>query len=419
MRKAKVFLLQQTRRVLRALVPLVYRRRKERPARWPHSHPRRVLLAHPGHIGDLVLATATIRALREAFPSAEIGFVTGSWASSVLSGHPEVRHLHQVDHWRFNRTNDGFRAKWMRFRSTRRAALREIRALQYDMFLPLLNSNPDLLNLGWAACIPVRAGFRTSFFHALATHMVLREPSSLMHQTQCQAALLEALGIARKQPYQPRAMLPGYGEAERARVAEMLGRESLPGASYRIIHMGTGAPMREMPDEFWREVACKLSERHLLLFTGRGEHEAAAIQRVSAGLPNCIDACDRLPWSSFVTAVRYAEALYGVESMAGHVAGAVGTPSVLAYHGASGAARWRPMGDATTVLTNHLPCAPCGLHWGCSDMRCKEITARQMLETPLRARDSGYERSSVTGERRVVHKSAHSPAPSTEERIPG
>jgi ADP-heptose:LPS heptosyltransferase len=136
--------------------------------------------------------------------------------------------------------------------------------------------------------------------------------------------------------------------------------------------MGSGAICRELPVSFWRELAENLCIERTLVFTGRGKREGENIAAAICGLPNCVNACDRLSWDGFVAAVRYAEVLYGVESMAGHVAGAVGTRCVVVYGGTAGVGRWRPEGKDSIVLTNHVPCAPCHRSEGCVAMVCMQ-----------------------------------------------
>jgi ADP-heptose:LPS heptosyltransferase len=167
-----------------------------------------------------------------------------------------------------------------------------------------------------------------------------------------------------------RSTLPPSNPAAEAEVCAVLGVSSLKDIHYRIIHMGTGAAQRELDRWFWRELAEKLGREHRVLFTGHGAREHQKIEQVIHGLGNCVNACNVLSWEGFVAAVRHAEVLYGVESMAGHVAGAVGTKCVVVYGGTAGVGRWRPEGNGSLVMTNHVPCAPCLQVEGCAAMHC-------------------------------------------------
>ncbi|MDE3188337.1 MAG: glycosyltransferase family 9 protein [Acidobacteriota bacterium] len=334
--------------------------------------PRRILLLNGSHIGDIVIATSVLPILRAAYPDAEIGFVTGSWSRMVIEDHPGVTYAHCVDHWRFNRSADSFHRKVLQFRRTRRTALREIRALKYDVALCLYTHFPDLLDISYAARIPVRVGFRASVFSSLATALVEEPNVPFIHQGARLAELLKALPIDPAYFRLRRSSLAPDSSVSLKEVCTLLESTSPADLRYRIIHMGSGAPQREFPVSFWRELAETLSPECTLLFTGRGRREMENITAAMKGLKNCINACDRLSWNGFVAAVRHAEVVYGVESMAGHVAAAVGAPCAVVYGGAAGVARWRPEGKDCIVVTNHVPCAPCLQPHGCAAMTCTQ-----------------------------------------------
>src|SRR3974377_1282456 len=57
------------------------------------SAPRRILVSNIAHLGDVLNATAVIPALRNAFPQAEIGFLTSSWARAIIENNPEIKYI--------------------------------------------------------------------------------------------------------------------------------------------------------------------------------------------------------------------------------------------------------------------------------------------------------------------------------------
>ena len=359
--------------VAQLLVPLVHMvpfRHAGKGVAAGMTAPRCILLMNGAHIGDLIVATSVIPIIRSAFPSAEIGVVTGSWSRMVVQDHPGVKYVYCVDHWLFNRSSDSLFQKIVRFRKTRRQALKEIRRQQFDVAISLYVHFPDFLDISWAAGIPVRIGFTESLLSSLATDLVDKPNHPFMHQGERLAELLRVLPIDPSNFWLRRSTLAPGDDHSIQEVCAVLQVQSLEGIHYSILHMGTGAKERELPRSFWRELAEKLSPSHILLFTGRGEREEENITSVISGLTHCVNACNRLSWSGFVEAVRHAELLYGVESMAGHVAGAVRTKCIVVYAGAAGVARWRPEGKDSTVFTNHVPCAPCFRPAGCAAMTC-------------------------------------------------
>ncbi|HEV2619922.1 MAG TPA: glycosyltransferase family 9 protein [Acidobacteriaceae bacterium] len=332
--------------------------------------PQRILLINCAHIGDVVISTSLFPVLRSAYPRAEFGFLSGSWASMVVKDHPEIAFTHEIDHWRLNRVSLPFRKKFLRSWTTRRKALKEIRSLNYDMSLSLHSWFPDFICLTWLAHIPRRLGFRHSWFGPFATMLAELPQADFVRQGARVAEILSPLGIDARHLSKRHSMLAPSSDAAKQEVCDLLEIEALGRTQYIVIHIGSGEPSRELPVEFWRQVAQELSTNYTLLFTGRGVRDEQQIARVISGLPHCVSACNQLSWNGFVAAVRYGKYLYGVESMAGHVAAAVGTACSVVYTGTAGVARWRPDGIDCTVFTQHVPCAPCGLVKGCEHMTC-------------------------------------------------
>ena len=373
------------RTILTVLLPLAYRLlyhgRPIRPAPGLEG-PKRILLLNGAHIGDIVISTSILPILRSAYPTAQIGFVTGSWSKVVLNGHPDVDFLHCIDHWILNRSGQNLFRRIRRYQMTRKTALHEISEARYDIAISLYTwSYPDFMEIAWGAGIPIRLAFRQSLFSPLATAATDVPKNYFQIQSAIQAEVLRPLSLDTCHLNKRKGKLSDSTDEAIRQVCALLNVPRIDEVPYSIVHMGSGAPNRELSLTFWREVAEDLSRSHTLVFTGKGQREAANAACVIAGLSRCVNACDRLSWDAFVAAVRFANAVYGVESMAGHVAAAVGTRCVVAYTGMAGVARWRPESNQCTVITRHLGCAPCENPRGCREIACirgtlpKEMTS--------------------------------------------
>jgi ADP-heptose:LPS heptosyltransferase len=239
----------------------------------------------------------------------------------------------------------------------------------------------DLMEIAWLAGIPIRLGFQRSLYSSLATSATEVPAIPFLTQSKIQSEVLGPLSLHQRHLQTRKASLPESSDAAIREVCALLNVPRLENTDYRIIHMGSGVRNRELPLTFWREVAEDLSKSHTLVFTGKGKREADNADRVISGLAQCVNACDRLSWDGFVAAIRSAHVVYGVESMAGHVAAAVGTRSITAYTAMSGVARWRPESSTSTVFTKHLSCAPCENAHGCRDMTClRGVSPRDFLQ---------------------------------------
>ncbi len=370
-------------RVSDALLKTVFR---SAPGTALTKRPQRLLLGVGGHLGDALIASAVIPLLREELPDTELGVILGSWAAAALDGHPHLRWTHTVDHWHTNRSAEARASKWRRYHHTRQRALEEIRAVGYDAAVDLYSFYPNVAGLLWRAGIPVRAGFTSGGYGPLYTHR-LDWAHVGWHTAEQHVALLRTLFPRLGEGTELRYDLPPVPADVRARVAALLRGEGITAGEYVVLHMGTGASLREWPRESWRRLARALvADGYRLVFTGVGAAERAAIREVTDGLAECTDVCDRLDWHSFREMLASAQLLVCGETSAMHVAAAMGVPCVVTMTGTAGPAQWRPLGSTSSVLINPVPCAPCFQKRGCATMACVRGIGVQTVLDAVRAR---------------------------------
>jgi ADP-heptose:LPS heptosyltransferase len=345
------------------------------------AEPRRVLLAVGGHLGDAVIATSAIALVKRAFPAAEIGIVLGSWARTAVEGHADLRWIHTVDHWKVNRSRTSIATRWIHDRRSRRRALREIRAVRYDVAVDLYMYYPNMAGLLWRAGIPVRIGYTSGGYGPLYTHPVDWSDGE-QHTAEQQASLLRVLAPGLAAAAGLAYHIPEVPTAARDRAEDVLRDAEVALGQYLVLHMASGSPMREWPREKWRELAAQLAaDGHHLVFTGTGDPQRQAADDVARGLPRCANLCGQLGWHEFIHVVKSAELVVCVETVASHIAAAVGTPCVALWTGVARLSHWRPFGAESVVLTNPVPCAPCYRGRGCATMSCvRDLTVDTVLE---------------------------------------
>jgi ADP-heptose:LPS heptosyltransferase len=364
--------LRLTDRLLRAVV---------RPERPDVRDPRRVLLAVGGHLGDAVIATSAITLLRRAIPAVEIGIVLGSWARTAVEGHPELRWIHSVDHWKINRSGASLPRRWLHDRKSRRRALREIRAVGYDVAVDLYMYYPNMAGLLWRAGIPVRIGYTSGGYGPLYTHPVDWSDGE-RHTVEQQASLLRVLAPVLTDAVAAPYRVPEVPPAARNRAEAILRDAGIASGTYLVVHMASGSALREWPREKWRQLSERLTANgQHLVFTGSGDAQWTAAEHVTRSLSHCTNLCGQLGWHEFVHVVKSAELVVCVETVAAHIAAAVGTPCVALWTGIARLSHWRPLDADTVVLSNPVPCAPCFRSRGCASMSCiRDLTVDTVLE---------------------------------------
>ena len=336
-------------------LPWPARRKTER------GPPRRLLLSSFGHLGDCVIATATLNLAKDLLPDTEIGILVGSWAAQMFRDDPRVARVHVIDHWRLDRSRRGLPAKLIRYWRSRRQAVREMRAVGYDAAIDLFYFFPPASPIFWSARIPKRIGYESAGFRRFLTHpheWHLRK----QHVAVYQAKLLGDLGVA------PERVQAGLDELRMS----LAGVDSVPErGDYVVVHMGTGGATREWSENRWLEVIAGLAERGIkVVLTGRGAAEAARCKRVADAVPGVSNLCDALDWRSLLATIAGARLVIGVNSLSGHVAAAYGVPTITLWAGVVDPAQWHPLGNDATVLHSAPPCLPCYDWRGCDAMSC-------------------------------------------------
>lgn len=311
---------------------------------------QRILICNTAHLGDVILTTALLPMLRSAFPKAEIGMLVGSWSKPVLEGHPLVKHIHLIDHWKVNRRQED---KYFRYLRMRRGTLKQLRVIQYDMAIDCGLHFPNMAPLLLQASIPIRIGFESAGFSPLLTHSCPWDPRDNHSVVEAFASLLKCLPI----PFDHSLLRPTIPISPPQR------------QSYTVIHMGSGNTQKNWPEAHWKALVKRLAEEGThLLFTGIGAEEYRAIERIKAELPHVENLCGKLSWNEFTTTIQNAALLIAVDTSAGHIASAVGTPAVLLYTGIHPGDVWKPYGGKVICLTQPMPCSPC--FTGCHEMSC-------------------------------------------------
>ncbi len=283
--------------------------------------PRVVVAIRLQRLGDVLLATPTLRALRQRYPAARLVAVTGRGGRALLEHNPDLDTL-IVD--------DG---------AVQTA--REVRALGADLVVDLQRSTRSSA-LCRASGAPVRLGRPADKWHDRAlTHQV---PAQRAYSAWFQASILRVLGVSEVDL----DLVLALPAAAREAAASARGRVGLaPGAM---------AITRKWPTDRWIALARSLTAvgpPPIVLWGPAEVGEAAHIAAASGA--------ELAPPTSIVEMgawIGACEALVTSCSAARHLAVAVGTPSV-ALHGASSIGGWTRPSRWHRALWTELPCRPC------------------------------------------------------------
>lgn len=303
----------------------------------------KILLCNEAHIGDLILSTSVLPALKRAFPTCRLGFLAGSWAKEVVQDHIDLDWLHIYNQASFNRSAKPKRLKKREERKGKRRAIEEIQAIGYDVAIDLHSYyRVNSAHLLFQAAIPERVAYwasgkpffynRQLFWNCCTYHMIENHRQMLLEW-----------GVAEEhlQPFLP--------SLEYNNPIPNPHLDKLP-PRYLLIHVGTGEVSREWTEASWRALALKCDALALpLVFIGRGKRERKRIEYLIEGLKHAHNFCDIFSWKQLIAVVKRADCIVGLESMIGHMAAAFNKPALLLYASKS-FADWTPYSPSCQVI---------------------------------------------------------------------
>ena len=313
------------------------------PARWDWQAVRRVLVVRLRSIGDTVLATPSIFALKRFLPHVQVDIVVEDWVAPLLTDHPHIDNVMVLE-------RGGLVA--------RTRAARELRAARYDVVYNL-HGGTTATFLTRATGARHRVGLKTYQYAKLHTELV---PSPLLlwgqqkiHSVEQQLALLGWTGIPVTD--RPRTSL-GISPVAAEAVNQHLGAAGLADRKIALIHPAAAFETKRWAPENFARVAEHLVARGFAPVAIAAPHEGEVINDLLSEASVEIPSFDlSLPE---VTALASRSQLFvGNDSGIAHIAAAVGTPSVVIF-GSSSVANWRPWNRSVAqVVFEEMPCQPC------------------------------------------------------------
>jgi ADP-heptose:LPS heptosyltransferase len=309
--------------------------------------PQKILLSNGAHLGDVVILTSVIAALKNNFPNCKIGVVIGSWSMPVIEGLSLIDYVHNIDHWKLNRSEASIYKKLARYWQTRLTAKSQIREIQYNAVIDFYSYFPNFIQIFWKLKIPIRIGYTSGGFGPMLTHAKVWKKSN-KHISQYHIDLLKFLPID-MQYYQDLK----YNIASQNFQKNSFFNPPFKGEQYIVIHMGTGEVEREWPVAKWINLCILLSNRKMnVVFTGYGQREAKNVSNVSCFLQSSIDLTNAINWSEFVFVMGGAQLIICVESLAAHIAAAVNTDCVAIWSSMRNIDQWRPLSKKVELILN-------------------------------------------------------------------
>ncbi|MDO8661940.1 MAG: lipopolysaccharide heptosyltransferase II [Candidatus Omnitrophota bacterium] len=327
----------------------------------------RLLIIKLSSLGDLILSTPGLRAIREKFPRHKISFLVGEESKELLLRSPYIDELLVVN---LKNKDKGLKGLFN--------IARILRKKNFDLVIDLQNNRVSHL-LSFFSLSPDRYGYDNKKFGFLLNHRIKDEKPALDPVTH-QFCVLKMLGIDLRD--NRLELWPGKEDEEY--IENFLSREWLS-ADQKIIGINISASKRWLTKAWPKDRIAKLCDELGLknirvLITGT-ENDAQEANALTAMVKNTkiINACAKTNVNQLAALIKRCSLYISADSSPLHIAAAVNIP-VIAFFGPTDPARHMPPAKHYVIIRRELECSPCYKpkcrHKKCMDM----ITVEEVLE---------------------------------------
>ena len=349
----------------------------------------RFLVVRTDRVGDLVLSTPVLEAIKTRFPESYLAMMVSSYAADVVKANPNLDHVIIDDHADRNRGAKGFLM-----------LVKEVKGSKFDVAI-LLRPTFRLALLLLLAGIRHRIGTGYRFYQMLFSQKVyVHRKRNLRHEADYNLDLLKPLGI------RPEKIIPRvYLTPEEEHFAQQIRREFeiTTDDPVVVIHPGSGHSSLSLPRRKFAQVADRLVEEldAKILLTGT-KKEMDLIDFIKRNMKHqAVDLTGRTNIRRLAAVLKKADVVISNSTGPMHLAAAVGTPTVAVFCPifAAGPIRWGPYGEGHEVVLPPVPvcdkCEPKSCpHYDCMDKIKAEHVVAKVRAVLKRQRASRVDSSS-------------------------
>lgn len=288
---------------------------------------KNILCIRPDNMGDLLMSSPAIRALKESF-DCKITVLTSSAAGEIASYIPGIDEVIKYDTpWVKNDHPDAIESF--------EKIIDAIKEKQFDaaVIFSVYSQNPlPSVMVAYLAGIPKRLAYCRENPYALLTDWVPdKEPYDfIQHQVRRDLALVQTVGAGVKNE-NLRLDTPVNEEAQALKKLQQAGVDLTK--PWMILHAGVSEKKREYPDKLWIEAAKMMVREtgYRLVLTGSSS-EKKRTDYLQAGIgKNAYSVAGLFSLPEFISLIKKTSLVVSVNTSTIHIAAATGTPVIVLY----------------------------------------------------------------------------------------
>ncbi|GJL65822.1 MAG: glycosyl transferase family 9 [Nitrospirales bacterium] len=299
-----------------------------------------ILIIKLRYIGDVVLSTPVLSALRQQFPHATLVCLVNPGTQEILQHNPHIDDvlvmvrgslLEQMQFWL------------------------ELRRRQFDCVIDLTDGDRSAF-LTWVSGASRRIGFNSEnrwrgrfYSHCISSGVAGR------HMVEYHAQALSLINV----PAVAHAPEVSVGTEQTACAQARLDELGLLGRRWVMVHPTARYWFKAWPLERFAMLCDRLAEHNLsVVLVGDVHDQEAATQIQELVNTPVFSLVGKTPLLELAAMMKQADLFIGNDTGLMHIASAVGCP-VLGLFGPTNPETWGPRGNKTTVIYKELDCRAC------------------------------------------------------------
>ena len=330
----------------------------------PPAPVRKILLIGLRTLGDVVLTTGALSALRTLYPQARIHYLTRSPLDLLLEEEPDLERVFSLPANKGSGPEKLF--QYFRF-------LQKVRAERYDLVVDFFSRGPRSRVIAFFTGARRRLGLvdKSGWIHRRIDGVVYTQtvcpPVQLALTRDRIPYLVSRLGRL-DDSHPPRLSV---SDTDMAHARELLAEEGIPDGGYWVFFCGSGARTKNWPADRFASIARRLNDEglHVLCLGGSADRpEQEAFAASCGALSPRVHLRTQLPWGTLKGLLRLACGTLSNDSGPAHIAQAVGSPTLVLF-GPGDHVSYAPFFGR--FVKADLACQPCqAFSAQCSDNQC-------------------------------------------------
>lgn len=321
-------------------------------------------------IGDTVLATPSLIALRRFLPDAQIDVLLEDWIAPLLEDFDAVDNI-------ISFKKDDLKSRLQ--------TAKLIRQNRYDVAFNLHGGTTATFFVR-ASGAKYRVGFADYQYSFLYTH---RAASPLefwqtehAHSAEQQLALLGSVGVPVKdKPKSHLAVTPTASNSVNKKLKSQIPNRK---SQIALLHPVAAFDTKQWATENFARIAEFLSQKDFQIVAVATKKEREVLDKLKSLAKVPIGIFDDLTLPEITALASKAKVFIGNDSGIAHIAAAVSAPSVVIF-GSSNINHWRPWTNAPNeIVYEKMPCQPCAGYF-CKEFGEPECIKRVSVERIIQA----------------------------------